>query len=319
MNMKKFIVMVCLGAFIGIPAFSEEENRMEFTHDSIDLETGAVYSEAETRMDLSFYASTQGEMHFNFVPQWTFPFLQGNHPMTSGNNVTFRLDAGINPIWAGLTGNTIISVAPFLNFRLGAMVGTGWNYDIGRLSLVGLGLNRKTGIHDPITSEVVGNGLDGVVWDVHAGAMLQFDLAALFPGDWNHVVMQYYNQIEYLAYSKAQEDAFWYYMNDEGINQNAFRYKFEFFIGYMMPIFLDLVGFQLEGTLPFYNFEAGTSVRDRGYSFTNAFIANFKINNQWSIMTIVPIANSFIDPDKNGYEREWVFGGVHLIANWRIK
>jgi len=25
------------------------------------------------------------------------------------------------------------------------------------------------------------------------------------------------------------------------------------------------------------------------------------------------------DPDKNGYDREWIFGGVHLIANWRIK
>jgi hypothetical protein len=200
------------------------------------------------------------------------------------------------------------------------MAGTGWNYDLfGRVPLVGLGMNKKTSINDPITSKVIGNGLDGVVWDVHVGVMLQFDLAAFFPGDWNHVVMQFYNKIDYLAYSKAEGDNLWYYLGDDGMNQNAFRHSFEFFVGYMMPIFVDLVGFQLSGTLPIYNTDAGSSVRDRGYSLTNAFITNLKINKQWSIMTIARITNGFIDPDTYGYEREWGFDRVQFIANWRIK
>jgi hypothetical protein len=285
---------------------------------------GAAFSQvepggAETRVDLSFYASTRGEMQVNFVPQWKFPFLRGDHPLTSENNLALKLDASLSPIWAGLTADAIVTVAPFLSFRLGAMTGTGWNYDLfGAIPLVGLGMNKKNAINDPHDG-VMGNGFDGVVWDVHAGATLQFDLAALFPGDWNHVVMQYYNAVQYLAYTKAHGDDFWYYLGDDGLNQNSFRYTFDFFAGYAMPVFVDLAGVQFSGTLPFYNVEAGGSVRDRGYSFTLAFLADFKINKSFSVMTIARLTNRFIDPNTKGYEREWGFDRVQVIAAWRIK
>ena len=163
-------------------------------------ETGGPQgNEPEGRMDLSFYASTRGEMQVNVIPQWKFPFLRGDHPLTSENNLALKLDASLSPIWAGLTGDAILTVAPFLSFRLGAMTGTGWNYDLfGKIPLVGLGRNKKTSIDDPHDG-VIGNGFDGVVWDVHSGATLQFDLAAFFPGDWNHVVVQYYNAVQYIA------------------------------------------------------------------------------------------------------------------------
>jgi hypothetical protein len=166
--------------------------------------TNAAFSETETRMDLSFYASTRGEMQVNFIPQWKFPFLRGNHPLTSENNLALKLDASLSPIWAGLTGDAILTVAPFLSFRIGAMTGTGWNYDLfGAIPLTGLGMNKKTGINDP-NDGVMGNGFDGIVWDIHVGATVQFDLAAFFPGNWNHVVMQYYNNVQYLAYTNIR-------------------------------------------------------------------------------------------------------------------
>jgi len=205
----------------------------------------------ESRMDLSFYTSTSGQMQVNFIPQWKFPVLRGNSPLTSENNVVLKLDAFLSPIWAGVT--------------------------------------------------------------------LQFDLAAFFPGDWNHVVMQFYNRIEYLAYSKAKGDDLWYYLGDDGINMNAVRHKFELFAGYAMPVFVDLIGYQLEGALPFYNVEAGGSVRDRGYSLNNALIVNFRISRQFSIMTITSVTNGFKDPITSAYEREWKFDCVQLIATWRIK
>ena len=273
----------------------------------------------ENRIDLSFYASTRGAMQFNFVPQWKLPLLQGNTPWTSENNVVFRLDAALSPIWAGFSGDAIFIVLPFLLARSGVMVGTGWNYDLfGRLPLIGLGLNSKTSIDDP-NDGVIGNGFDGVVWNVYVGLTLQFNLAAFVPGDWNHVIMQFYNRVEYLAYTKAQGDDLWYYLGDDGLNMNAFRHKFELFVGYAMPIFIDLIGFQLEGTIPFYNNEAGISVIDRGYSLTNSFIANFRINKQFSIMTITSMSNGFKDPVTSDYEREWGFDHVQFIATWRIK
>ena len=281
-------------------------------------ESGESESAVENRIDVSFYASTRGEMQVNFLPQWKFPFLQGKTPLTSDNNIALKLDAALSPIWAGLTGDGVLTVFPFLSFTVGAMVGAGWNYDLfGRLPLVGLGLNRRTDPDDP-NDGVIGNGFDGVAWDVHAGAMVQFDLAAFFPGDWSHVVMQFYNKIDYLAYTKAKGDDLWYYLGDDGMNMNSFRHSFDFFAGYAMPVFVDLVGYQLSGTLPFYNTEAGSSVRDRAYSLTNAFIVNFRINKSWSIMTIARVTNGFTDPITSNYEREWGFDRVQFIATWRI-
>ncbi|MCL2209896.1 MAG: hypothetical protein FWB89_07045 [Treponema sp.] len=282
-------------------------------------ETAENGEQVESRIDLSFYASTRGEMQVNFIPQWKFPFLQGNTPWTSENNVVLKLDAALSPIWAGFSTDAIFTVLPFLLIRSGAMAGTGWNYDLfGKVPLVGLGLNRRTDVNDP-NDGVTGNGFDGVVWNVHAGLTIQFNLAAFFPGDWNHVVMQFYNRVEYFAYTKAKGRDLWYYLGDDGMNMNVFRRKFELFVGYVMPIFINLIGYQLEGTLPFYNIEAGSYVADMGYSLTNAFIANFRINRQFSIMTIARITNGFKDPITNDYEREWGFDRVQFIATWRIK
>jgi hypothetical protein len=303
--MKKCVALFLLVLTIAGVCFAEESGESG----------GAV----ENRMDVSFYASTRGEMQVNFLPQWKFPFLQGDSPLTSDNNIALKLDAALSPIWAGLTGDAVLNVFPFLSFRLGAMAGTGWNYDLfGRLPLTGLGLNRKTNADDP-NDGVIGNGFDGVLWDVHAGATVQFDLAAFLPGDWNHIVMQFYNKIDYLAYTKAKGDDLWYYLGDDGMNMNAFRHSFDLFVGYAMPILVDLAGYQLSGTLPFYNTEAGNSVRDRGYSFTHAFIVNFRIHKSWSIMTIARVTNGFKDPITSSYEREWGFDRVQFIATWRIK
>jgi hypothetical protein len=48
------------------------------------------------------------------------------------------------------------------------------------------------------------------------------------------------------------------------MNMNAFRHSFDLFAGYAMPVFVDLAGYQLSGTLPFYNTEAGSGVRGQG-------------------------------------------------------
>jgi hypothetical protein len=280
---------------------------------------GAAFSKPETSANLSFYTSTRGEMQLDFVLQWKFPFLRGESPLTSGNNITLKLDAGISPIWAGLTGEAVLTVFPFLSLNAGAMAGTGWNYDLfGELPLVGLGLNRKTNADDP-NNGVIGNGFDGVVCSAHAGAAAQFDLAAFFPGDWNHVVMRIYNELQYFSYTKARDDELWYYLGDDGMNQNSFRHSFSCFAGYAMPVFLDLAGIQFSGTLPFYNIETGGKARDMGYSLTIAFLTDFKINKSFSIMTIARFTNGFKDPVTSGYEREWGFDRVQLIAAWRIK
>jgi hypothetical protein len=169
-----------------------------------------AFSQAETSANLSLYASTRGEILLDFAVMWKFPFLQGESPLTKDNNIALKLDTSLSPISVGLAGDAVLTVAPFLSFTLGAMTGTGWNYDLfGKVPLVGIGLNRKMNDGDP-KDGVNGSGLDGAVWNVHAGNTLQFDFAAIFPGDWNHGVVQVYNEIQYYAYTKAKSDEFWY-------------------------------------------------------------------------------------------------------------
>jgi hypothetical protein len=131
--------------------------------------------------------------------------------------------------------------------------------------------------------------------------------------------MQFYNKIDYLAYTKANGDDLWYYLGDDGMNMNAARHSFELFAGYAPPLFADLIGYQLSGTLPFYNAEAGGGARDRGYSLTHACIVNFKLHTSWSIMTIARVTNGLKAPVTGAYEREWGFDRVQVITAWRVK
>jgi hypothetical protein len=131
--------------------------------------------------------------------------------------------------------------------------------------------------------------------------------------------MRFYNKLDYLTYTKAKGDALWYYLGDDGMNMNAARHSFDFFAGYAPPLFVDLIGYQLSGTVPFSNAEAGSGVRNRGYALTHACIVNFKPHKSWSIMTIARVTNGFKDPVTSAYEREWGFDRVQFIATWRVK
>jgi hypothetical protein len=285
----------------------------------ITFTTGPAFSQAETSANLSLYASTKGELLLNFGTTWEFPFLRGESPLLSGNNIALKLDANLSPISIGFSGDTVLTVAPFLSFTIGAMTGTGWNYDLfGKIPLIGLGLNNKMNFGD-LKNDVNGKGLDGVVWNVHAGNTLQFDFVAIFPGDWNHVVIQVYNEIQYYAYTKAKSDEFWYYQMDDGMNQNAFLYKFDTLLGYAMPIFVNLVGVQVLGELPLYNIKTGDNVRDVGMSLYAAFLANFNINKKLSIVALTRFSNDFTKPITRAYERKWGFDRVQLLATWNIK
>jgi hypothetical protein len=280
---------------------------------------GAMFAQVENHMSFSLLASTGGEVMLDFSPEWEIPFLQGESPLTSGNNVTLKLNTKLSPITAELTGNAVFTVLPFLTFNIGGMAGIGWNYDLfGRFPIIGLGINRKTAADDP-NEGVIGNGLDGVMWNAHTGITLQFDFAAIFPGDWHHVVFQIYNEAQYFAYTKANDNDLWYYLDDEGMNRNAFRHRFSCLAGYAMPIFIDMVGVQFSGTLPFYNIETGADIRDIGYSLTSAVAVNFKINERFSIMSLAGFYNKLKVPVTSAYERKWKFADVMFIATWRIK
>lgn len=96
-----------------------------------------------------------------------------------GNNVNFSCALEISPVtFASQFGISFTPIA-FLNFSTSAKVGTGWEF----IGIQGHGnyISSETGFM-PYAS------LNNLYYEYKLSGLFQFDLAAIVPGDWNHVV-----------------------------------------------------------------------------------------------------------------------------------
>ena len=130
----------------------------------------------------------------------------------------------------------MLTPVAFLNFEAGAYFGTGW----AALGFNGLGLNRDgSGTPD----QGAFNGLVSKIW---GSGTFQFDLAAVMPGEWNHVVTQATVKAEYRHYSRADQGDAWMFQGDAGENFNGMKYYTTFVLAYQMPLKVNLAGVMLE-------------------------------------------------------------------------
>jgi hypothetical protein len=160
------------------------------------------------------------------------PFLAGSGLLTEGNNVTFSVTAALSPVTTRLELGATLTALAFLNLYAGAMAGTGW--DIGLFN--GMGLNADgSGVPESAS-------LRGAVLKSWVGGTFQFDLAALVPGDWTHVVTVLSPRLQYAWFSGAARGEAWMFEVDIGENFNGWKLLGSWFLGYRMPLALDTVG-----------------------------------------------------------------------------
>ncbi len=159
------------------------------------------------------------------------PALAGSGPLTKGNNLSLSLTGELTPISADLGLEASITPVAFLSLALGASGGTGWD-----LGFTGLGLSHRE------SGGMVGREPGGLVYRAWCRGTLQMDLAAILPGEWNHVVAQASPSIEYRAYDRAGSGTAWIWEADEGMNFNGWTLYGDYFLGYRMPIALSLAG-----------------------------------------------------------------------------
>jgi hypothetical protein len=164
------------------------------------------------------------------------PFLVGSGALTSGNNVTFSFTGALSPVSTRLETRVNFTPIAFLDFFAGAMAGTGW--DIGLFN--GMGLNAD-GTGNPESAS-----FQGVVTKSWIGGTFQFDLAAVVPGDWMHVVTLISPKLQYAWFSGAEKAEAWMWEADEGENFNGFMFFGTYFLGYQPPLVLDTVGLLVE-------------------------------------------------------------------------
>ncbi|GHV64274.1 hypothetical protein AGMMS49587_16330 [Spirochaetia bacterium] len=284
----------------------------------------------KSETSVSITASSLPEAQAALTQSWTFPFLQGEGALTGANNVRVGTSFEVTPVSIFGVGEVTWTPIAFLQLIAGGRIGSGWNIDMFGGKSKGIGINHPNGDG---TTAVIGSAFDGVIWNIRAAGLFQFDFAAIRPGDWHHIVFQTQHRIHYDAYSAASKTDSWYTANDDGENRNGFAYYGSFFVGYQMPIFLDTVGLLTEVDKYLYGAAGGKDWGDGLGRWTFSVLSNFTVNKWFSaaLITQFRTRRNFTDATKDlafyqdrrigdsGPKRHLEFYRVAVIANFKIR
>ena len=267
-----------------LPGGAEEQESL--TQADNPAESGESNAGVVSSSSFTLQISTLPEAKLGFTQRFIIPFLQGESPLTTDNNINIGLSGEVSPISLNGIVEAVWTPIAFFMFSLGGKAGSGWYLE--PLNAVGIGINRA----DDITgnAELDTSPFDGLLWKVHAGGTIQMDLAALIPGDWNHIVIQSYHEINYKGYSRAQAGESWYFENDFGENCNGLNYYGNLTIGYQMPQspVLNAVALRAEGDLYLYDSILSNRSKwgDERMRWTFSAIYNFAISKKFNLMVI---------------------------------
>jgi len=285
--MKKLAILLLLLFFASLlvqPLIAQEE-------------TG-VTSES----NLLLQVSSLPELKLGFTQRYKFPFLQGEGPLTKDNNINLGLTAEISPISLNGIVEAVWTPIAFFEFSAGGRIGSGWNIELFGGDVYGIGVNRNA----DGSGEINGSAFDGLLWKAQAGGALQFDLAAIIPGDWNHIVFRSYHEMNYKGYTKAKGNEAWIFENDDGENCNGFNYYGNFLLGYQMPIFLDMVAFLAEMDLYLYDTPNRGTWGDDLIRWTFSNVLSFTITEKFGFVIITQFRTrrNFTNNWENLYYRD---------------
>jgi len=239
----------------------------------------------KTSSNLELQISSLPEAKLKFTQGFIFPFLRGASALTSGNNIRADIGAEATPVSVGGMGKITWTPIAFLELSGGGRLGSGWNMALGN----GIGLNVPIeGSGTPRKAEVDGSAFDGIQWKTWGGGAFQFDLAAIFPGDWNHVVLRVYNELNYAAYTRAAKASPWYFEN-EGEYNNGWTLHGEAVLGYQMPLspVLDFVAIMAEMDKVLYNTTGGDYWGEDLEKWTLSALFNFSISPRFNTTMVV--------------------------------
>lgn len=140
------------------------------------------------------------------------------------NGVRVQTSAALAPVSLRAEAEATYTPIAFLQLVGGAGAATGWPTPVGN----GLGLNVN-GV--PLTDP-----FPGVILQAWLGWNFQFDLAAVMPGDWNHVVAVVQHRYRYKHFSAAGPGDPWQFQVDPGENYNGWELLATYLVGYQMPL-----------------------------------------------------------------------------------
>jgi len=310
----------------------------------------------ETKTSLEFQVSTRPEAKLILHQTFKVPVFQGKNSLVNGNNLTFGFHPEVTPISAGILGNIVLTPIAFIELEAGGQIGSGWNINLFGGEVRGSGVNiGKPAFNDKNnTIEVIGkdgkqvnrttvdiNTENGIFFGSHFGGAFQFDLAAVVPGDWHHVLLRTYHEAKYMTYSAAGKYDPWFFESDYGENQNGWRYYGSYVLAYQMPIILNTVAFLAEMNKFLYDYDPlnpntwGGNMARWDFSlvlnfkftekFSTALVGQLRLHRNYSNFTYENKDDK--DPDYNRYfqDRELIEGRtlkfyrVAALLNYKLR
>jgi hypothetical protein len=254
MNNRRFAVcrlpvLVLFLAFALFPAGAQESPQ----------EPGGGTGGFTDSTEMELQISSRPELKLKIFETLSFPFLRGDGPLTEGNNIKTIFTAEVSPASLSGIAEAVWTPVAFFQAAGGTKAGSGWNIDLFGTAVYGLGINTTQGSSKPRKSVVDGKAFDGLVWSAWGGGALQFDLAAIVPGDWTHVLFRSYHEARYSMYTRAADGEPWFFEADFGENQNGWIYYSSYLLGYQMPLspVLDTIAFMAELKKNLYNTPGG--------------------------------------------------------------
>jgi len=169
---------------------------------------------------------------------YTIPVPFSDNPLVSGNRVHVYGKFELSPVSMMPAFGVSFSPIAFLDFNAGASIAAGWNFDL--LGIQGIAVwNHADQEYKSLVFE------SALVQAWFQGTFM-FDLAALMPGDWNHVVTMNTFKVHYSGLTHGGEDGNPWLYHGSGEQANGLKYYASFLLGYQMPLALQTVALQAE-------------------------------------------------------------------------
>jgi len=290
-----------------------------------------------TSTDLGLQISSLPEAKLSFNQSFTFPFMQGQSPLTRDNNISTVLTAEVSPVSLNGKAEVIWTPAAFFLLSGGGLAGSGWNMPFGN----GIGINKpedENAVPPPPRKAIIdGTAFDGLLWRAWGAGTVQFDLGAVIPGDWTHVLFQSRQELRYAAYSRAAPGDAWVYEADFGENQNGWLYYASYVLGYQMPLspVLNTIAFMAELEKPLYDTPNGDFWGENLGKWTFSGLFNFSFTKRFSTALVLQMqtrrnhgSSNFDNKDyyyrdfelkDDGGQRRLLFYRAAMLFNYKIR
>ncbi len=251
------------------------------------------------------------ELRSTFSYNYTIPVPFSDNPLVRGNNVNLVGSVELTPVSIAVEPSVEFTPIAFLVFSSGVKLGSGWKF----IGIDGFSnYNDLTGTYTPVIP------FRDLFFRFWVQGLFQFDLAAILPGDWNHVVTQASYQAMYTMNTSANNKDVWCWQASNNL-VNGWEYYSSVVLGYQMPLVLQMVGVQCE----FSGYYSADDIKAQYRVFKNDFmttqinpLAIFKFNEHHSLTVMFNFANrrGFLRP---AGENETDVDLTYTSAEWYFK